>query len=148
MRALNKSMNDCSACEAYKNPSRRIKDYQFWFLEHIAEPVPAKGWLVLRTKEHIEGIVGMGEEEAKELGEILNTLPKALKETIGAEQIYVCCFTELVSHLHLHFIPRMPEDQRRTIEFFLLQKEVKEGKLEPIASEEVAAFIESLKTNI
>ena len=137
------------ACEKYTKPDAspggRVKDYRFWFLEHIPEPIPVKGWLVLRTKRHTEGLVGLNKEEAQELGEILNTLPKVLKETLGAEQIYLCCFTEVVPHLHFHFIPRMPGDSRRTIEFFLLQKDVKEGREKSVEAREVEAFVDLVK---
>lgn len=144
--------NNCAACKAYNNssgsPGGRIKDYKFWFLEHIPEPVPVKGWLVLRAKRHTEGIAGMNGEEARELGEILNSLPKILKETTKAAQIYLCCFTEMVPHVHFHFIPRYPEETRRTVDVFLLQKEVKEGRVGAIAPEEARAFAELLQTKL
>ena len=142
----------CPACEKYTDPGAspgdRVKDYRFWFLEHIPEPVPVKGWLVLRTNRHTEGLVGLNKEEAEELGEILNTLPKILKEATGSQQIYLCCFTEVVPHLHFHLIPRYHEEVKRAADVFLLQKDVREGKVEPVDPKEAAAFAELLKTKI
>lgn len=65
-------MNSCITCKLNKDPSGapggRIKEYNFWILEHIVEPIPVKGWLILKTKRHTEGIVGLNDEESEELG--------------------------------------------------------------------------------
>ncbi|TSC75464.1 MAG: hypothetical protein G01um101430_306 [Parcubacteria group bacterium Gr01-1014_30] len=146
------NQNTCPACDKFQHPETspggRIKDYQHWFLEHIPEPVPVKGWLALRLIRHAEGLVGLDSQEAKELGEILENLPKVLKETTGAAQIYLCCFTEVVPHLHFHFIPRYPEETKRTIEVFALQNEVKAGKLPAGDPKEAATLAESLKKKL
>ena len=103
-------MATCFSCEFNKNPDKApggmIREYKYWRLEHIDEPIPVLGWLVLVTKRHVEGITGMNRDEAAELGEILVEMPKIQKKLCEAAQIYVVFFTELVSHLHLHLIPR------------------------------------------
>ena len=77
-------MNACLACQLNNDPSSvpggRIKNYNHWLLEHIIEPIPVKGWLILKTKRHAEGITDLNTDEAKELGEILESLPKIQKK--------------------------------------------------------------------
>jgi diadenosine tetraphosphate (Ap4A) HIT family hydrolase len=108
-------MENCLSCRCNKNPNLapggRIKEYEYWLLEHVIEPIPVRGWLILKTKRHTEGIAGLNASEALELGIILNVLPKALKKITGAEIVYMLCLTEEVKHLHFHFIPRMPYDK-------------------------------------
>ena len=146
------NQNTCPACEKFLHPETspggRIKDYQYWFLEHIPEPVPVKGWLVLRLIRHAEGLVGLDSQEAKELGEILDNLPKTLKEVTGAAQIYLCCFTEVVPHLHFHIIPRYQEETKRTIEVFALQNEVKAGRIPAVSPKTAEALAGSLKNKL
>lgn len=146
------NQNNCPACQKFQHPETspggRIKDYQYWFLEHIPEPVSVKGWLVLRLIRHGEGLVGLNNEEAKELGEILESLPKTLKEVTGAAQIYLCCFTEMVPHLHFHIIPRYHEETKRTIEVFALQNEVKAGRIPAADPKEAAALARVLSEKL
>ncbi len=103
---------DCVACELNQDPSGapggRIASFDHWYLEHLIPPLPIAGWLILKTIRHTEGIVGLNAEESAELGGLLGRLPKVLKRISEAEQVYVCCFTELVPHLHIHLIPRAP----------------------------------------
>lgn len=103
-------MPDCLTCYYNQHPEEvpggHIKAYQHWILEHICEPIPVAGWLVLKTKRHTEGIIGLNEVEGQELGEILTALPSILQQITCAEKIYMICMTELVEHLHIHLIPR------------------------------------------
>lgn len=47
-----------------------------------------------------------------------------LKRVSAAEQVYVCCFTEVVPHLHIHLIPRAPGAEVRGPGMFTLLGEV------------------------
>ncbi|OGZ79606.1 MAG: hypothetical protein A2528_01745 [Candidatus Staskawiczbacteria bacterium RIFOXYD2_FULL_37_9] len=140
--------NNCESCQRILSGAGKIKEYKCWFLEHVGEPIPVNGWLVLRLKRHGEGLVSMNKEESEELGQILNSLPKALKEVTNATQIYLCSFNESVPHLHFHFIPRRAEEKRRTIDFFILQNEVKSGKVSAIAASETASLIRNIKIRL
>lgn len=129
--------NNCLTCQ-YNNgsivaPGGWIKEYNHWILEHINEPIPVLGWLVLKTKRHTEGIIGMNDDEAKELGEILNVVPKLQKEICNAGQVYIICFTELVAHLHFHLIPRHINETRKGPELFSLVDVVKKDKTKAIS---------------
>lgn len=126
----------CLTCR-YNNseivaPGGWIREYKHWILEHINEPVPILGWLVLKTKRHTEGIDGMNDEEAMELGEILNIVPKLQKKVCRASRIYVICFTETVAHLHIHLIPHHIGEKRKGPELFNLVDIVKKDKTKAI----------------
>ena len=133
--------NNCLTCQYNKDPNKspggQIKEYNYWICEHINEPIPIKGWLVLKTKRHTEGITGMNSIEANELGKILNTLPKLQKKVCNAAQIYIVCFTELVSHLHIHLIPRHVNETKKGTELFNLIEQVRKDASKAININEI-----------
>jgi diadenosine tetraphosphate (Ap4A) HIT family hydrolase len=146
-------MNDnCLTCQynkdSEKSPGGWIKEYNYWILEHINEPIPVLGWLVLKTKRHAEGITGMNSDEAKELGEILNIVPKLQKELCNAGQIYVMCFTELVSHLHIHLIPRHIDETKKGPELFGLIDEVRKDNSKAVNVQESIKIVKQLKQKL
>ncbi len=145
-------IEDCLACKLNADPSGapggRIKEYAHWFLEHIIAPVPITGWLILKTKRHTVGITGLNREEAQELGEILERLPKIQQELLRAKKIYVCCFTEWVRHLHFHLIPQPSEEKYRGPKAFDLQRAVEAGKLPPVPEDEVVRFVLRLRDKL
>jgi len=144
--------DSCLTCQYNKDPDKSpggwIKEYSYWILEHINEPIPVLGWLVLKTKRHTEGITGMDSYEATELGEILNTVPKLQKELCNASQIYVVCFTELVSHLHIHLIPRHINETKRGPELFGLIDEVRKDSSKAINVQEAIELVKNLKQKL
>lgn len=144
--------NNCLTCQYNtdheKSPGGWIKEYNYWILEHINEPIPVLGWLVLKTKRHTEGITGMNSDEAKELGDILNTVPKLQKELCNAGQIYVMCFTELVSHLHIHLIPRHINETKKGPELFDLIDVVRQDNTMAISVQESIELVKQLKEKL
>ena len=145
-------MNNCLACQLNDNsssvPGGTIKEYEYWILQHIINPIPVKGWLILKTKRHVDGITGMNNSESKELGVILNSITKTLKEVSKAAQIYICCFTEEVSHLHIHIIPRYSDEMRKGPSLFQLLKEVKQNPSKAVNQEEVIEFTKKISSMI
>jgi len=144
--------DNCLTCQynkdSEKSPGGWIKEYNYWILEHMNEPIPVLGWLVLKTKRHTEGITGMNSDESKELGEILNIVPKLQKDICEAGQIYVLCFTELVSHLHIHLIPRNINETRKGPELFNLIEEVRKDNSKAISVQESIEFVKQLKQKL
>jgi len=139
--------NDCLTCifnqDASKAPGGRIKEYEYWILEHINEPIPVLGWLVLKTKRHTEGVVGLNKNEAKELGHILHVVPKALKKIVQAENIHIISMNELVKHIHIHIIPRCKKDEVDSSIISLMDK-VKENKDLAKNTEDAKKIVEKL----
>ena len=80
------------------------------------------GWLVLVVRRHIEAIDELTEEEAIELGKLLQRVSLAIKQIIGCLKTYVIQFAEMAEHPHVHFhvVPRMPDQpqNRRATEVF------------------------------
>lgn len=144
--------SNCLTCQYNKDPEKSpggwIKEYNYWILEHINEPIPVLGWLVLKTKRHTEGITGMNSDEAKELGDILNTVPKLQKELCNAGQIYVMCFTELVSHLHIHLIQRHINETKKGPELFGLIDVVRQDNTMAISVQESIELVKQLKEKL
>ena len=130
-----------------KSPGGWIKEYNHWILEHINEPIPILGWLVLKTKRHTEGICGMNEDESKELGEILNTVPKILKQTTGAEMIYLITMTELIKHMHMHIIPRY-KDEKMGPDLINLMDEVKQNNNLAKDVQESIKLVDKIRNNL
>ena len=145
-------MKNCLTCEFNKNPDKvpggLIKEYRYWNLQHIDEPIPVLGWLVLKTKRHIEGITGMNRDEAAELGEILAEVPKIQQKLCEAARIYVLCFTELVSHLHIHLIPRHINETKKGPELFGLLDEARKNPDKAINREEAIKLANSLREKL
>ena len=143
--------NQCLTCQFNDNPDKSpggwIKEYNYWILEHINEPIPILGWLVLKTKRHTEGVVGVNTEEANELGEILNVVPKILKRITGAEMIYIITMTELVKHMHMHIIPRYKNEQMGPDLLYLMDK-VKEDNSLAKSVQESITLVEKIRNEL
>ena len=80
------------------------------------------GWLVLIVRRHIEAIDELSDEEAAELGVLLQRASAALREVVGCAKTYVVQFAEAAEHPHVHFhvIPRMADqpEERRSLGIF------------------------------
>ena len=90
----------------------------FWDVVHSYN-TSLPGWLVLVVRRHIEAVDELTNEEAAELGHLLQCTSLALKEITGCVKTYVMQFAEMAEHPHVHFhvVPRMadlPEDRRST----------------------------------
>ena len=142
----------CLGCYYNKHPEKeiggKIKEYNYWNLKHVDKPVPHQGWLILNTKRHVVGIAGMNKNEAKELAEILFTVPKAIKKIDKAKMVYIVCMTEAVKHLHIHIIPRYENDKIRGGDLFALNGLVKKGKIKPVPAAKCLAIIKKLKKEL
>ena len=113
----------------------------FWDVVHSYN-TSLPGWLVLVVRRHIEAVDELTDEEAAELGHLLQRTSLALKEVTGCVKTYVMQFAEMAEHPHVHFhvVPRladMPEDRRSTKIFGYLgvpeEERVSEEKMNEIA---------------
>ena len=90
----------------------------YWDIVHSYNTA-LPGWLVLVARRHIEAIDELIDQEAIELGILLQRVSLALKEITGCLKTYVIQFAEMAEHPHVHFhiVPRMtdqPENRRGT----------------------------------
>ncbi|MGE0710832.1 MAG: HIT family protein [Planctomycetota bacterium] len=144
--------DECVACALTKDPRAvpggRILETSRWHLEHAVAPVPLPGWLILRTIRHTEGITGLDAAEGAELGRLLQLVPQVLKEVTGAERIYVCCFTEVLPHLHIHLIPRAPDEPLRGPQLFVERIAAQREPEDPAATAAAAEIAERVRRGL
>ena len=141
-------MKYCKTCELIARrdagiapPWDSIHRTRFWDVVHSYNTA-LPGWLVLVARRHIEAIDELTDEEALELGVLLQRVSLALKEVTGCLKTYVIQFAELAEHPHVHFhiVPRMadqPENRRGTKIFEYLsaseEERVSEERMNEIA---------------
>ena len=62
----------CIACRLHRGelsaPGGTIVRDHLWVLEHIVEPIPMVGWLVLKPVRHVESFAELTPEEASSFG--------------------------------------------------------------------------------
>jgi RimJ/RimL family protein N-acetyltransferase/diadenosine tetraphosphate (Ap4A) HIT family hydrolase len=107
----------CSLNEVSTAPGGPIVDTSLWRLEHVIEPVPMAGWLVLKPFRHVEAFADLEPREAAELGPLLCAITRGMTEVLSPAKIYLSMFMEGegFTHLHIHIIPRaadVPPDRR------------------------------------
>lgn len=109
------SLEQCIACRANRGkltaPGGVIYRDELWVLEHILEPIPMAGWLVLKPIRHVESIAELTAEESASLGPLLQWVTAAMTGVLAPAKIYVCMFAESLDcpHIHFHLIPRTPD---------------------------------------
>lgn len=105
----------CGTCRANRGeliaPGGVIYQDAWWRLEHLLEPVPMAGWLVLRPLRHVEAFAALDSDEARTFGPLVQRITQAMEEVLQPAKIYLCLFAEAESfaHIHFHLIPRQPD---------------------------------------
>lgn len=85
-----------------------------WMLLRHADPVPIAGWMMLASRAHRAGLDELSAAEQSELGPVMSAISRAVREETGCTRTYVIGFNEAVRHLHLHVVPRHPDDPTTT----------------------------------
>ncbi len=67
------------------------------------------GWLILAARAHCDWTWGMGESEQSTFGAALARVTGAIRDTVGAEKVYVLGFGEGSSHFHVLLVPGIKE---------------------------------------
>ena len=107
-------MSECEACRLVARRDHgeapawdNILRTERWDLVH-AYGSTLEGWLVLVTRRHVSVVADLSDDEAAELGPLLQHVSRALHATIGCPKTYVAQFAEdpLHQHVHVHVIPR------------------------------------------
>ena len=105
----------CIACRLHRGeasaPGGTIHRYALWVLEHILEPIPLAGWLVLKPVRHVESFAELTAEEASAFGPLARRVTAAMTEVLRPAKIYLSMYMEALNaaHLHVHLIPRMDD---------------------------------------
>jgi diadenosine tetraphosphate (Ap4A) HIT family hydrolase len=105
---------ECISCQQHRRlaelpPRDLIHLGTSWRLAHAWSALP--GWLVVISRRHVVELADLTEEEAAELGQILQRASAALRAVTGCIKTYVVLFGEQpgFEHLHVHVVPRMAE---------------------------------------
>jgi diadenosine tetraphosphate (Ap4A) HIT family hydrolase len=93
----------CHICALYADRARHIYDDGPWFAGAVAD-VP--GWVMLGTKEHLEGTASLSAEDAAGLGPALRAVGRAVQQATGAERVHMVFLGEAARHFHLAYFPR------------------------------------------
>ena len=81
-----------------------IHETSYWFVEHTVGPLGV-GTLILKPKRHVTRVSELTEDEATELGPLLQRAAAVVDELVNPEQVY----TGLWSHAggtpgHIHYV--------------------------------------------
>jgi diadenosine tetraphosphate (Ap4A) HIT family hydrolase len=91
-------------------PREDVLHTAHWRVAHAFDSSLA-GWLVVLPTRHVASFTDLTAEEADELGGLVRRLSVALESVTGCVKTYLMQFSEAegFSHLHLHLVPRMPD---------------------------------------
>jgi diadenosine tetraphosphate (Ap4A) HIT family hydrolase len=102
----------CFACDnnalAELPPREDIVRTAHWRLVHAYDSA-LPGWLVLVSARHDLSLHDLDEEAHVELGLLQGRVSRALETLLQAPKTYVMFFAEALTHVHLHLVPRMPD---------------------------------------
>jgi diadenosine tetraphosphate (Ap4A) HIT family hydrolase len=68
------------------------------------------GFSYLEPRRHITAITGLDGDEARTLGTVIGRCTAALRDSTGAEQVYVYVFGSGIPHLHFMLAPHRQGD--------------------------------------
>jgi len=66
------------------------------------------GYVRVETKRHVPSFAELTPCEAKSVGLLTARLSRAIKDTTGADHVYVFFYGDHVPHLHVHVFARYP----------------------------------------
>jgi diadenosine tetraphosphate (Ap4A) HIT family hydrolase len=91
-------------------PREEVVRTAHWRVAHAFDS-NLSGWLVLLPTRHVHAFTDLAPEAADELGGLIHRLSGALEAVTGCVKTYLMQFSEAegFSHLHLHLVPRMPD---------------------------------------
>jgi diadenosine tetraphosphate (Ap4A) HIT family hydrolase len=125
----------CYTCDqqgqATPPPREDVVHTGHWRVAH-AFNTTLPGWLVVVPTRHVLSFTDLTPAAADELGGLVRRLSQALEQVTGCAKTYLMQFSEAegYSHLHLHLVPRMPdqpEDARGPRVFAYLNADGSEG---------------------
>lgn len=108
---------NCKTCQltARRNEGNapdwdHIFQSEYWTVAHSYNTA-VLGWIVLVPHEHRTAISQLSNQEAAELGPLLQRVSAGLEELTGCVKTYVMQFAEAADHPHVHFhiVPRMAD---------------------------------------
>jgi diadenosine tetraphosphate (Ap4A) HIT family hydrolase len=97
---------ECLACDLTAGrvppPGGVIHQGRTWIVEHCVGPLGV-GTLIVKPARHVTGLDELTDDEADELGPLLQRTSRVVRALTGAEQIYTCSWSHaggVPGHLH------------------------------------------------
>ena len=105
-------METCPICTKHQGPviGGPIYEDDLLFVHHVSndEGQTFLGYVRAETKRHVPSFAELTQAEAQALGLLITRLSRALKDSAGADHVYVFFYGDHVPHLHLHIFGRYP----------------------------------------
>ena len=122
---------DCHICATLTggDPDLVIHDDGTWQVFNVAG-VP--GWAMLAPHEHVEGVGGLSDSQAQQLGPLLQRIGAAVKSATGAQRVHVVYLGDNGLHFHVGFFPRQ-EGEKGLLDNAPMIAEVK-ARQDPVAA--------------
>ncbi len=92
-----------------KPPGGVIYENEHWLVDHSVSPVMLRGFLVIKTKRHVEDVADLTLAEMASLSDVMGRTTKALRDVVAPERTYVATFGESLRHVHWFVVPRTAE---------------------------------------
>jgi histidine triad (HIT) family protein len=110
------AQTDCFICRKHRGdepaPGGPIYEDEFVWVSHgyhpDRNPEPYLGHVLVEPKRHALGFPDLTEEEAAAVGVPITRISRAIRDSEGAEHVYVAVVGHHTPHLHVHLIPRYP----------------------------------------
>lgn len=105
-------MIPCKICSIYSTQVEVLKEFEFWYLREAPLEKNCKGYLYVECKRHVENYTSLTQEEWNEFSKVIEYGMSWIQERYSPEKIYIVSIGEQVPHLHVHLVPRYPEDSK------------------------------------
>ena len=111
------AIEGCRACDLAEGrvelPGGRIHETDQWLVEHCVGPLGV-GTLIVKPRRHVVHVAELNENEAAELGPLLQRTAAIVAALASPDQVYVC----LWSHqggvpVHIHFVVQPVTTEQR-----------------------------------
>ena len=101
-------MEGCLACDLYEGridlPGGIIQDTGRWVVEHCVGPLGV-GTLIVKPRRHVVHVSDLEDDEADELGPVLQRAAAVVGELTRPDQVYVCLWSHRGGRpVHIHFV--------------------------------------------
>ena len=101
---------DCAACEIVRGarvPLGGVLLRSGGFVLHAVDgPTPVPGWLVLTAERCTRAVYTLGEDELAALMPLAARVMRLQRERLGAEHVYLFAIGDVLTHCHVHLVPR------------------------------------------
>ncbi len=93
----------CHICDGIAGPRERfVYEDEHWA---AYRPIDVPGWVMLATKEHVEGTWNLTDAQAADFGRIARDASAAVKKAVGADRVHLVYLGETARHFHAGLFP-------------------------------------------